>query len=743
MNSLAIAECIQAEGTEAQRQQSDWLTLDQIASALDRSRRSIQRRLSGVPAELKRTMRQEIGRPLMVYHRTAIPELGKGTQAEGTKAQSQTIFSAEKSQINASDLVTGQLRAEAVLTYEDLKPRLGESAAAEAICAAYAKQPKTREIEINERLSNNNTRQIKRLIILGGFSTGTLRRWARLYQERGRTPLALAPELRGKVGRKPKHVDEHAVNLVHALSVMTPRGTVAGAIPFAKKQYPGDFPDISNATWRRIIDKRDASGAMATLGKYGIPAFRQKHSPVIERDYSKLGYNGLWEIDDFQVDFYVYDTLLQNLIRPWVYAIFRLSTREWISLVITPVKITQAQVESLIGFTMADPRGGIPNVFKFEKGAVACSEKFEGFLKGNFQIEIKRTGMDSGKAHSEAFPDKPAGRARAKGCIERAIRTFHNITSYFPGTFLQTGPQEQHTAPAFLEPLKEKLNKLAQDKEHPFILSVLTPHNWMKIIEESMKLYANTPHSSLPKMIFPSGEGDKFTPRHLTPTEYAAQIAPAGEVRIMPETYIPLFSKTAEKIEVNRNGVRINNVSYGRWDEDMQGLIGRKVTVHTMPNPDKVYVEELGRTVLASTPVLSGEEDEEQIIAQRSAEKKPRNQFEALQSAVRTAGFNATIDKTSIMAGLVPGIKLTTVHSPALDAQMAGVARARKMDEEQKAELNDRLSFPRLEGRAAASLPRRSEGRGPRPAEASERRGLVATLAEKTAELEVWQELKQ
>ena len=165
MNSLAIAECIQAEGTEAQRQQSDWLTLDQIASALDRSRRSIQRRLSGVPAELKRTMRQEIGRPLMVYHRTAIPELGKGTQAEGTKAQSQTIFSAEKSQINASDLVTGQLRAEAVLTYEDLKPRLGESAAAEAICAAYAKQPKTREIEINERLSNNNTRQIKRLII--------------------------------------------------------------------------------------------------------------------------------------------------------------------------------------------------------------------------------------------------------------------------------------------------------------------------------------------------------------------------------------------------------------------------------------------------------------------------------------------------------------------------------------------------------------------------------------------------
>jgi len=744
MNSTAIQISPIAEPPAA------WLTLDQIAAALRRSRRSIQRRLSGAPADLKRSVRQEIGRPTVLYHRSALPELrevssqksdvsdrptggglpelGQGS-AFGGKSELTSDLRPLTSCINSADLTTGQMRAEVVLTYEDLKPRLGEAGAAEAVCAAYAKQPKTRETIVNERIHDNHIRQTKRLIILGGFSTGTLRRWARLYQERGRTPLALAPELRGKVGRKPDksgNVDDKLTDLILAWSIKNPRATLVHALAAARKEWPGDFPELSYTTWLRIMRKRDTSGALATLGKHGIPSFRQKHSPVIDRDYSEMAYNELWEIDDITLDFYGYNWNFTQLVRPYAYAVIRVATREWIAVVTTETPITQDQVRSLIGLAMASPNGGIPDAIRFERGAVACDDYLRDLLT-TLGIKVHNTSMDGGKTHKDAFKDRAKGHFQGKGVIERAIRELHNLMW---DNLLQVGTNERISAPANLETMKREIIALAKDGK---IIPKLSPQQWMAAVTTAMEEYLDQPHGGLQEIV----DGEKSDVkngvvkyRHMTPRECAQAKKPA-KLRVMGEKMLPLFFQRGYKVPVTKNGFTLNKYSYGRFDEGVQALAGTSVVVYAMPEfPKLAFVQELGRCVEAWKAPKAGTEGE-YIETKRGIEAKARNKYEELMARVLEAGSAAVIDQTRILSSAISIDQVETVNPPALVERLQAMTHQREFHRAKAKELDDRLTFPRL-----------SEGRTRAPEVGRSERGLAAALADATKELEVLQDLK-
>jgi hypothetical protein len=721
---------------------SDWLALDQIAGALNLSRRSVQRRLDDVPGDLKRSEHNGRGRPSILYHRTAIPEL-REVRSQKSEISPSTLLrtSVQKSEpltsgnlLNAADLATGQLRAEAVMMYEDLKPRLGESAAAEAICAAYAKQPKTREVVIDERLHDNHIRQSKRMIILGGFSTGTLRLWARKYREGGRTPLALTPELRGKVGRKPKKTEaipEKLIDRLLAWSIKNPRATLVHALTATRKEWPGDFPDLSYSSWLRILRKRDTSGALATLGKQGISSFRAKHSPVIERDYSEMTYNELWEIDDVTLDFYGYNWNFTQLIRPYAYAIIRVATREWIAVVTTETPIVQDQVRSLIGLAMALPNGGIPDAIRFERGAVACDEYLHDMLT-TLGVKVHTTSMDGGKTHKGAFADRAKGHFQGKGVIERALREFHGLLW---DNLLQVGTNERESAPANMETMKREIIALAKDGK---VIPKLSPVQWMAATFAALEEYNDKPHGGLPEIV----DGDKSNSetgqikyRRMTPHECArAKTANGGSLRVMDERLLPLFLQRGYKVPVTKNGFTLNKFSYGRFDEDIQALSGSSALVYAMPDfPRLAYVQELGRCVEAWKAPKAGAEGEF-IETKRGIEAKARNKYTALMERVLEAGSAAVIDQTRILASAVSFEKIEKVNPPALAERMQSMTHQREFHRAKSKELDDRLSFPR----SVTPSPRNADT----PILNSERRGLTAALADATEELEVLQDLK-
>lgn len=708
----------------------DWLPIWRIAASLNCTHRHARRELSGTDPALIRYQSQARGAPIKLYHVSAHPGLARQTpddrhQTSDSESGGRRPASGVRSEGAApEDLALAELRSEAVRLYIECRGRLPEAEAARHVCAAYQANPKTRHIYIGERLSENNIRRRDQVVTLAGFSTGTLRTWYALWSGSGPSSgvcrpaggiMALVPAWKGTRGRKRKDIPEALLNIVHAWTIKNPRADVRKGIAAARKEWPGDFPNVSYATWLRRLTERDPEHFTATLGKYGLAAFRQKHSPDIQRDYSNMGYNDLWQLDDATMDFYGMNWSHERFVRPNVYAIIRVATRQWVAVITTETPIVKDQVKSLLGLAFANPAGGIPAEIRFERGTVACDANLEELLT-SLGVKVHRTSMDGGRRHIGAFTDVASGHAAGKGVIERAIRSLHNQ----PGNWdhpLQVGIMERTDAPANLETIKSAL--LVEAKAGRVQIR-LTPAQWQAGVATAMELYNDTPHSALPEIVDPeTSTPETIRYRHMSPNEYAANLA-VDEIKILDEKLLPLFFHRGNMVPVGKNGFTINNFGYGRFDAGVQEFAGQKVTAFQLPEyPRVAYVLELGRCVEAWRMPKAGQEGD-LIEVKRGIETGKRNKYEALMAEVLASGSQAVVDQTRLLANpvITQPRKIEVVNNPVLAdraaRQAAGIAAfsARQRTSDARFEIAaDRLSdsgpVSGVRRLASATAPRR------------------------------------
>lgn len=651
----------------------EWMPIWRIAALLNCTLRHARRELAGTDPALIRYLPQDRGRPIKLYHVSAHPALtSKTVGPHSMRAPTPPCYGGLQKSASAvgsagaspDDLALAELRSEAVRLYIELRGRLPESEAARQVCAAYQAHPKTRHIYIGERLAENNIRKQNQVVSIDTFSPGTLRSWFHAWQSGGL--MALVPSWKGTRGRKRKDIPEALINWVWAWSIKNPRADVRKGIAAARKEWPGDFPNVSYATWLRRLTERDPEHFTATLGKYGIAAFRQKHSPDIQRDYSSMGYNDLWELDDATMDFYGLNWSHERFIRPFAYAIIRVATRQWVAVITTETPIVKDQVKALLGLSLANPAGGIPAEIRFERGTVACDANLEELLT-TLGIKVHHTSMDGGKRHPSAFEDRASGHAAGKGVIERAIRSLHNQ----PGNWdhpLQVGIMERTDAPANLETIKAAL--LVEAKAGRVQIR-FTPAQWQAGVATAMEFYNDTPHSALPEMVDPTTSTvDAIKYRHMSPNEYAANLKVA-EIKTLDERLLPLFFHRGTLVPVGKNGFTLNNFGYGRFDAGVQEFAGAKVTAFQLPEyPRVAYVHELGRCVEAWRMPKAGHEGD-LIEVKRGIEAGKRNKYEALMAEVLASGSQAVVDQTRILSSPV----VTTTRPVTVPALVDRAAR--------------------------------------------------------------------
>lgn len=603
-----------------------WVTDEQAAQLFGvSSTRTARHRLRNCQ---KKKQASTGGRPRYLYYIGSHPELSSKVATLSAPEKPKSERSQNK-KLMPDDIAIATLRRQAVREYLHLRVLYNEEKAALLTVAEWTAKPRSRKVLITERSGHKSIRRDVEVVV-GNFSLRTLREWAKLYldhQGDASTEIeALAPSRKGRVGRRRKDdLNEELLNLIHALAVATPRADLEKAIALAKTKWPGEWPDVSYTTILRRLRERDPERFCDTLGKRGISDFRKEHAPDIEFDYSNMGYNDLFQIDDITQDFYGFASDLKTLIRPYVYAVIRVSTRQWICAVACETPITQNQVRALVGFCLSSPSGGIPKVFKFEHGAVACDEYLEEQLT-TLGIKVSRTSMDGGKVHPDFLGDRARGHFQGKGVIESNIRGMHNHNWALPS---QVGPEERHTAQSRLETLKSEASRLAKDGE---FLILPSPHEWQAIIFNALEKHNNTPHSGLREIVH-RVDGE----RHMTPNE-SAQHLKDDHVDVMPEVLLPLFFQKGVRVPVTKNGFILNNQSYGRFDDDLQAFAGKSVLAYGIDAmPDAAYVVELGRCVERFKKTDYGEAAP--IDRKRAIEGKKRNKYEALiSSALQSAG---------------------------------------------------------------------------------------------------------
>jgi len=644
----------------------EWYTAEDAARALGVSVRHLYR--LRIAANQKRSAPNPAGhgRPVTLIHYTAHHALR--AHHELRHAAPQNPPEKEAVPLSADDLAVARIRLQAVLEYDAARRALPERDAAADVCARWARQPRSAQVHIEQRLERNRRRGVSRSVSVGGFSLSTLRAWAASYFA-GHDIRALAPARKGRVGRKAAPLPGNYLDLVHAASVSTARADVVKAVERVNSCWRGQVPDVSVATIRRRINARDPERVCATLGRRGIAAFRACHSPDIERDYLHMRYNDEWQLDDAINDFYGHGFDPNRLIRPYAYKLLRVPTRQWIASVVCETPITAAQVRALVGFALASKAGGIPGKILFERGAVACDEQLEALLL-DLGVVVGRTSMDGGCVHPGAIPDVGRGHFQGK-LIEANIRRAHNAAWDAP---LQTGPEERHTGHANLENLKaEALRRLAAGEK----LITFTPAQWASYVHAKDIEMNDRPHSALPLILTDAATAHR---RHMTPNEYAQHLLSdpkeQDSLRVLPADVLPLFCSQGSEIRATRNGVRLNHCSYGRFDPDLQRLAGKTVTVYAVPEfPEVAYVVELNRLVDRYVPRRYGETSDD-IERKRSVERAKRSKYEQLIAAARSSVNPVTVESVMIAAP-VPEIPAVFFSTPAL-RQRAGAFAARK-----------------------------------------------------------------
>ena len=265
--------------------------------------------------------------------------------------------------------------------------------------------------------------------------------------------------------------------------------------------------------------------------------------------------------------------------------------------------------------------------------------------------------------HPGAYADASLGHSQGKAVNEANNRRLHNLLYDQPG---QVGGEERHTKARRKETMFKAAREAAKDGE--FIIFPTAPE-WQQLIVDAVEKHNNTPHSGLPEIMCPR-TGER---RHMTPNERAIQLK-SDAVKVMDARLLPAFFERGLKVPVTRNGFKLNNEWFGRFDEDLDPYRGRHVMAYAHPDiPGVAYVMELARCVDAYRK--AGRNHGEQFAGKKGREKRYRNKFNAIIKTALEEGSNLILDRTHVTADPVPERTRETVAPEAL-VQRAETQRA-------------------------------------------------------------------
>jgi len=666
----------------------DWYSLKETRQVLGVSTRTMIRRVRTLSDSVTRSAPPNgPGRPEKLFHYTAFPELRAHHERKMTgEDDPQGETSTPGAPISREQLAIAELRLTAVKEFEDRCRYMSKELAAAETVRAWQRREPSKCVMVQQRLPGGHVRKQRKGVTLPSFKPRTLRGWASSYIREGRQLLALVPET-GSRGRRRVEIPAELLSFVYALYTSSARGDVTKAVALAEDKWPGDFPEISLKTWQRRLREFDPRKAGKDLN-HSVSQFRQKHSPDIEIDWDQLEYNGRWEIDDFQEDWYAHGTDLAKTLRPYAYGIIRTRTRQWIAITTSETPVVQEQVQALVAVAMASSQGGLPKQIKFERGTVAADAHFERLLE-SIGVQVSRTSMDGGKVHAQALPDRATGHFQGKGVVERAIRGQHDLHWNMR---CQVGTEERHSAPARTETLRREAERRAKDGK---FLILPKPEEWHRLIANAIERHNNKPNGGLPEIICPTGER-----RHMTPNEMAIHLKDE-EVRVLDERMLPLFYSKGVEVKVTRNGFRIHGRTYGRFDDELKAL--ERVTVYAHPTcPDVAFVEQLGRCVEGYEKAAPG--DSSQFEKKRGQEKRMRNKHEAMVAQAIESGASCLIDAIHVTQNPVPDRAQQSVTNELLLDRAQGLQRGIDRKKERQKSLDSRFD---LDDPAPKTRPRR------------------------------------
>lgn len=711
----------------------NWYPIEQIAEVTGASIRTLRRRLENVSEQNVRMEASRLGRPRSLYHFTVLPELA----VHHREAESSTRFTAGRSSVDSvssvvnpssyavepapdpeptvkpppkpkgaskDDLVRGELRLRAVCEFEERCKLMTREAAADATCRDWANRARTQTVQMTEYLPSGYRRSTKLDVGLGIFKPGTLRTWAGTYA-RTKDVLSLVDQKKAHVGRKAKDIPPELLSYIYGLSVSTARADVAKAVAWGKEHWTGPqaWPEVSIDTWRRRIKASDPRKAGKDL-MHSLQRYRTNQTPDVEIDWTQIPYNGRFEIDDVQQDWYGLSSDMERFIRPYAYAVIRARTRQWVSFIASEANITDDQVAQLIGFTMVQSSGGIPDEWKLENRNVTAKGDIVSLLE-SLGCKVSHTSMDGGEPVFEgAVKDGSEGHPQGHSLVERGNQSMHEHAWNAPA---QVGSDERRTSPsrteAFLRMAREA------HKRGEFVL-VHGPEQWAARIRGVCEKHNNTPNGGLEEILDPeTGEI-----RNMTPNECAKMLA-SHEVRLMDEKLLPLFATRGIEVKVTKNGIRLNNRSYGRFDEELKKFESVKAYVSDVA-PDVAYIHELGRCVEGYVKAAPGTWD--QFGEKRSQESHYRNQFEALMADAIRTDSTVALSAMATLSNPVETRPETVVAPEAMVARADRMQVARAAHRDRAATLDKRFEVP--EQPAASSqvsnrgsqIPARARGRG-------------------------------
>ena len=693
----------------------EFLDFGEAAGRLGVSRRQAQRMLGDAAPGLVRTEKTTGGRPRQLVHVSAHPKLLAEFCLQDRGIPSVGRVSDPAPMLAPDDLAVAMLRARAVEEYRAILHAGSEARAAAVTCADWAAAPRREIVRLDERMPGGRKGRTEQVVQVGPFCARTLRRWHSLYKDNLNIAV-LAPERKDRAGRPryagdgdtapEKRIPDQLLDMIQALACSTARADLRKAIAKTREMWPGDWPAVSYQTIRSRIRERDPAKFCDALGKSGISRFRMEHSPDCERDYSNLRYNQVWQLDDVTLDFYGHSSDLRKLLRPFAYAIIRVSTREWICAVTCETPITQDQVRSLLGLAMADPAGGVPEEITFERGSVACDDYLRALLE-TLGIKVSRTSMDGGTVAPGMLADRAKGHFQGKAVCESNIKRAFHDTNW--DRMAQVGTEERHTAPARNDTLIRYASACVRAGLPPILP---TAGEWQAMVFAGLEKANHTPHGGLPELVDVGRVSDSAQTsienlvRHMTPAEKAAQLK-SETVRVMDERLLPLFFERGLLIPVTRNGIRVQNGSYGRFDEELQKLAGTSVMVFAQALiPDVVYIKEIGRCVdLYSKPAYGAGEDD--IQKKRGIERGKRNQFEALLARAMAAGRQINADAVKFTSNPVPDRVREMIAPAALLERADAIVVAREVHGDRRAAQNARFNMDAVAGRGLLA---RAEG---------------------------------
>jgi hypothetical protein len=575
--------------------------------------------------------------------------------------------------------------------------------AAEETAADWTRRPRAKQVREVERIGRHR-RNKTRNISLGSVSERSLRRWAKQWDAR-HDIADLAPRRKGQCGRAAEEIPEQLIKWVAAHAAKTWRGDIAKAVELGRKHFPADeWPKVSTRTFVRRVREYDPSLAMDTIGKKGHRELANKHLPDVERDWDKLRYNELYEIDDVQMDFYCHSASdpLQT-IRPYIYGIRRIATRQWVTAITSETPITAAQVNALVGFALASKGGGIPEHMTFERGTVALSNTLRELLEA-LGVTVHQASVDDGYIWSGAVAkDRSIGHSQSKAVFESNNRRLHNIMW---DQVAQVGAEERHTAQQSLESLRaESVRRLKAGEETLLPLA----SDAARFIDHCMRADNARPHTGLPQ-IYDESLGKM---RHMSPDEYAIR-KKADNARLMDPALIPAFCSEALRVKVSRNGVRVGTVNdkpawYGR--HELQELVGETVTVYVeRARPEVAYIEELGTCVplYERARPFAADQEQPQIAAKKKVYKRLKNKFETMMGEA-TSLTQVLLERSIALPDPAAGerhTELVTVDEISRRAERMRMAA--QAEQQRQAEDDARFDLDREHPDDAAPAPRRS-----------------------------------